>query len=131
MIFDVLVHLIRNAVDHAVESAGKIKINLGTEENNLRLSVSDDGRGIDSEKIKAKAVEKYLVSAAENLTEQETLDLIFLPEFPTASKLTEISGRGIGLDAVKTAVEARGGKINVKSQSGKGTTFEIYLPKEF
>lgn len=130
LIFDVLVHLIRNAVDHAVESEGKIEINLRIEESNLRLSVSDNGGGINSEKIKAKAVEKNLISADKNLNEQETLDLIFLPEFSTATELTEISGRGIGLDAVKVAVEAVNGTINVKSRSGKGTTFEIFLPKE-
>lgn len=128
LIFDLLVHLTRNAVDHAIESRGKITIELKFEANNLKLSVSDDGRGIDFKKIRARAAEKNLISAAE-LTEQEALDLIFTPEFSTASRLTEISGRGIGLDAVKHAVETAGGKINVKSQSGKGATFEIFLPK--
>jgi signal transduction histidine kinase len=130
LIFDVLTHLTRNAVDHAIENAGKIKINFEIEEKNLKLSVADDGRGIDAEKIKAKAVEKNLISADKNLSEQEALDLIFQPEFSTASKLTEISGRGIGLDAVKIAIEAEGGKISVKTESGKGTTFEIFLPRE-
>jgi len=130
LIFDVLLHLTRNAVDHAIESAGKVEINLKAEENGLNLSVSDNGRGIDLEKVKAKAVEKNLISVDKKLNEQETLDLIFLPEFSTASKLTEISGRGIGLDAVKDAVETANGKINVKSQAGKGTTFEIFLPED-
>jgi two-component system chemotaxis sensor kinase CheA len=130
LIFDVLTHLTRNAVDHAIEAEGKIKIDVGIEENTLKLSVSDDGRGIDLTKVKTKAIEKNLISAAENLTGQETLDLIFLPEFSTASELTEISGRGIGLDAVKDAVEKANGKINVKSQSGHGTTFEIFLSKD-
>jgi two-component system chemotaxis sensor kinase CheA len=130
VIFDVLLHLTRNAVDHAIESAGKVEINLKAEENGLNLSVSDDGRGINLEKVKSKAVEKNLISAGKNLNEQETLDLIFLHEFSTASELTEVSGRGIGLDAVKDAVEKVNGKINVKSESGKGTTFEIFLPME-
>jgi two-component system chemotaxis sensor kinase CheA len=130
LIFDVLLHLTRNAVDHAIESAGKVKINLKALENGFNLSVSDDGRGINLEKVKAKAVEKNLISAHKKLNEQEILDLIFLPEFSTASALTEISGRGIGLDAVKDAVETANGKINVKSQNGKGTTFEIFLHED-
>jgi signal transduction histidine kinase len=130
LIFDVLTHLTRNAVDHAIEAEGNVKIDLRIEENNLKLSVSDDGRGIDSTKVKTKAVEKNLISADKNPTEQEMLDLIFLPEFSTASELTEISGRGIGLDAVKDAVEKANGKINIKSRSGQGTTFEIFLPKD-
>ncbi len=130
LIFDVLIHLTRNAVDHAIESAGKIEINLKIEENKLNLSVSDDGRGINLEKVKAKAIEKNLISGGNNLSEQETLDLIFLPELSTAAELTEISGRGIGLDSVKDAVEAANGEINVKSRSGRGTTFEIFLPKD-
>lgn len=128
LIFDVLIHLTRNAVDHAVRSEGKIEISLRIEENNLKLAVSDNGRGIDLRKIKAKAVERKIISADRDLSEQETLDLIFLPEFSTASELTEISGRGIGLDAVKTAVEAARGTVSVKSQNRKGTTFEIFLP---
>lgn len=129
LIFDVLVHLTRNAVDHGIEVAGRVEITLKIKENDLYLTISDDGRGIDSEKIKAEAVEKDLVSANANLSEQETIDLIFAPEFSTASELTEVSGRGIGLDAVKTAVEAASGKIKVKSQNGKGTRFEIFLPR--
>lgn len=130
LIFDVLTHLTRNAVDHAIEAEGNIKIDLRIEENNLKLSVSDDGRGIDLTKVKTKAVEKNLISADKNPTEQEMLDLIFLPGFSTASELTEISGRGIGLDAVKDAVEKANGKINIKNRSGQGTTFEIFLPKD-
>ncbi len=130
LIFDVLIHLTRNAVDHAVESVGKVEINLRNEKQSLILSISDNGRGIDLKKVRAKAVEKNLISADQSLDEQETLDLIFLPEFSTASELTEISGRGIGLDAVKNAVEAANGKINVKSRDGQGTTFEIFLPQD-
>lgn len=141
LIFDALLHLIRNAVDHGVETieeragSGKkpraqIKIEFSGGENNFLLSVADDGRSIDTEKIKAKAVEKHLIDERENPSEQALFDLIFAPEFSTAGRLTEISGRGVGLDAVKTAVEQAGGKITVKSRKGNGTTFEIYLPKE-
>jgi chemotaxis protein histidine kinase CheA len=94
----------------------------------LRLSVRDNGNGIDGEKIKAKAIEKKLIAGDENLTAQETIDLIFTPEFSTKSAVTEISGRGVGLDAVKFAVEEAGGKVTVKSDGEKGTAFEIFLP---
>lgn len=127
-IFDVSLHLVRNAVDHAVETTGKIEIELKDEKNGWRLTVSDDGRGIDLKRIKEKAVEGNFIADAP-LTERETINLIFLPEFSTKSNVTEISGRGIGLDAVKSAVEKVGGKIVVESRSGRGTTFEIFLPR--
>ena len=127
-VFDISLHLVRNAVDHAVEASGKIEISLKDEKNGWRLTVSDDGRGIDLGKIKAKAIKEKLI-ADELLTERETIDLIFLPEFSTKLAVTEISGRGVGLDAVKSAIEKDGGRINVKSRSGKGTTFEIFLPQ--
>ena len=129
LIFDVLLHLTRNAVDHAIKNEGKIEINLRAEEKGITLSISDDGDGIDLEKVKARAIDKKLISAAQSLNEQEILDLIFLPELSTASELTEISGRGIGLDSVKNAVEKAEGKINVESQSGQGTKFEVFLPR--
>ena len=98
-------------------------------ENGWRLTVSDDGRGIDAGKIKLKAIEKNLTTDAAALTEQETINLIFLPEFSTKSEITEISGRGVGLDAVKFAIEKAGGAIAVESRKGEGTTFEIFLPR--
>lgn len=128
LVFDVLLHLVRNAVDHAVETSGQIEIQLTVRANNLRLTVSDDGRGIVADEVKAAAVEKNLIFADEILTEQETLDLIFLPKFSTKSVVTEISGRGVGLDAVKFAIEKAGGAVNVTSRNGKGTIFEIVLP---
>jgi len=128
IVFEILLHLVRNAVDHAVETSGKIEINLKEEKNGWRLIVSDDGRGIDVEKIKAKAIEEKLITS-DFLNERETIDLIFLPEFSTKSLVTETSGRGVGLDAVKSAVEKSGGKIKVESRRGRGTTFEIFLPQ--
>lgn len=128
IVFDVLLHLVRNAVDHAVEREGNIKINLKTEDENLRLTVSDDGDGINLAAVKAKAIQKNLLSAAAALSERETIDLIFLPEFSTKIDITEISGRGIGLDAVKALIVENGGTISVESARGKGTTFEITLP---
>ncbi|MET0752823.1 MAG: ATP-binding protein [Pyrinomonadaceae bacterium] len=140
LIFDILLHLVRNAVDHAIEkpderiargkeSSGTIEISLKTTKNGLELSVKDDGKGIDLEKIKAKAIEKNLISDSEILTEREMLDLIFLHEFSTSETISEISGRGVGLDAVKDLAENAGGKIRVESLKDAGTTFEIFLPE--
>lgn len=128
LIFDALVHLTRNAVDHAFETSGEIKIELKSKENGLFLKISDNGRGIDLEKIRKKAIEKKLFK--ENLPDEATLEMIFQSEFSTAPVITEISGRGVGLDAVKTAVEAANGKITVKSKLNEGTSFEIFLPNE-
>lgn len=142
IIFDALIHLTRNAVDHAIElpedrvaknksARGAVKIQFFSDENNYRLTVNDDGRGIDREKIREKAVKKKIVSDAGSLSDQAALDLIFAPEFSTAERLTEISGRGVGLDAVKDSIEKAGGKIKVSSRPDVGTIFEISLPREF
>ncbi len=128
LLFDALVHLTRNAVDHAFETSGKIKIELKSKETGLFLKFSDDGCGIDLEKIREKAGKKNLFK--ENFTNEATLHLIFQSEFSTAPEITKISGRGVGLDAVKTAVEAANGNIKVKSKLNKGTIFEIFLPNE-
>lgn len=128
IVFDVLLHLVRNAVDHAIERRGKIEIRLHSENEMLHLKVSDDGAGINTAAVRAKAVERNLIAADADLTERELIELIFKPEFSTKSAVTEISGRGIGLNAVATLVEKQGGKINVESRVGKGTTFEIALP---
>ena len=141
LIFAALLHLVRNAVDHAVENpeerlaAGKdprgaIEISLRSAENGLSLRVRDDGRGIDPAAIKAKAVEKNLLSPDEILTENELLDLIFLPEFSTRETISDVSGRGVGLDAVKNLIEEAGGRISVTSLKDAGTTFEVFIPKE-
>ena len=129
LVFDILLHLTRNAVDHAIEKKGRIEISMKADENGWHLIIADNGSGIDLEKVTAKAIEKNLISADEILTEQATLRLIFQSQFSTSQELTEISGRGIGLDVVKNTVEKVKGTISVKSQSGKGTTFEIFLPR--
>ena len=129
IIFVVLTHLIRNGVDHGVKTGGgTIEISLKSENNGLLICVGDNGKGINLEKLKAKAIEKKIISAEEILTEQATLDLVFQSELSTAPKITEISGRGIGLDAVKTLVEKSGGTIKVESSKQKGTIFEVFLP---
>ena len=129
VIFDALAQLVRNAVDHAIERDGTIKINLRAAEDGFRLTCADDGRGIDLEKLRAKAVEKNLISGDASLTEDETANLIFAPELSTADSVSEISGGGGVLPAAKTAIEKIGGAIAVKSERAKGTTFNIFLPR--
>ena len=131
LIFDALLHLVRNAVSHAIEEKGKVRIEIKSVEKGLILSVSDDGKGLDAEKIRARAIEKNLVSEDVILSERKIADLIFAPDFSTAETVTEISGRGVGLDAVKNSIENAKGKISVKSEAGKGATFEIFLPQDF
>ncbi|HII80923.1 MAG TPA: chemotaxis protein CheA [Methanosarcina sp.] len=140
-ISDPLVHLVRNSVDHGVEypeerikagksETGHIKLSARREKNNVIIEIEDDGKGIDLEVIKNKAVEKGLLSSleAENLSEEETRMLIFTPGFSTKDTATEISGRGVGMDAVKIAVEKLGGKVKVYSKKGEFTRIRIDLP---
>lgn len=137
LIFEILTHLIRNAVDHAIETKSEneknkqpiVEINLTNDQGLIKISVKDTGKGIEVEKIRAEAIKKNLISPDIILTEKTLLDLIFLHEFSTADELTEVSGRGVGLDAVKKMVENASGKINVKSRRGFGTSFEIFLPQ--
>lgn len=128
ILFDILLHLVRNAVDHGVEKSGKIEIQLFDDDEQLHLTVADNGNGIDLAKIRARAIEKNLISDDDVLNDQQTLELIFASELSTAATPTEISGRGIGLDAVKYLVEKSNGKISVKSRKTFGTIFEIFLP---
>jgi two-component system, chemotaxis family, sensor kinase CheA len=138
---DPLVHLVRNSVDHGIENPETRKANgknpIGTlilsaehEGNNIIISIQDDGKGIDPEVIKAKAVSKGLLSAdkAKELSKQEILNLIFLPGFSTAEVVTNISGRGVGMDVVKTNVTKLRGIIHIESAPGVGTKIIIKLP---
>jgi len=131
LIFDAILHLVRNAVSHAIDEKGKVSIAIKSVGNNLIVTFSDDGKGLDAEKIRRRAIEKNIVSEDEILSEREIADLIFAPDFSTAETVTEISGRGVGLDAVKNSIENANGKISVKSEAGKGLTFEIFLPQDF
>ena len=128
LIFDILLHLVKNSIDHSIEKHGKVDIRIREENGGLQLTISDDGKGVNLEKVRAKAIEKKLILQDTMLSEQEMLELIFLPGFSTAEKVTEISGRGIGLDAVRDMVINTGGTIGIESQTGAGTTFEIFLP---
>lgn len=138
---DPLVHLIRNSVDHGVETpekrkaAGKsvngtITLSAEHEGNNIIISVEDDGKGIDPEAIKDKAIAKGLITKekAKELSRQEALNLIFLPGFSTAEVVTNVSGRGVGMDVVKTNVTKLRGIINIDSVTGSGTKMIIKLP---
>ncbi len=130
LIFDSLLHLVKNAIDHSIEKKGKIEIRIREEDGNLQITVADDGQGVNLEKVRAKAIEKNLITPDTPLSEQEMLELIYLPGFSTTEKVTEISGRGIGLDAVRDMIINTGGTIGIETNKGKGTTFEIFLPIE-
>ncbi|PKN16062.1 MAG: chemotaxis protein CheA [Deltaproteobacteria bacterium HGW-Deltaproteobacteria-23] len=136
-----LLHLIRNAVDHGVESkderrragkspAGTITLKACHESNHIVIAVEDDGCGMDAEKIRRSAAAKGLISLeeAQGLSEQESLQLLFLPGFSTSSKVTETSGRGIGLDVVKKIVTSLNGMIEISGKPEKGSRFTIKLP---
>ncbi|WP_458457820.1 chemotaxis protein CheW [Pseudobutyrivibrio sp.] len=138
---DPLQHLLRNSADHGIESpedrkaAGKpekgtIFLNAFQEGNNVIIEVGDDGAGINTDKVRDKAVERGIVTPeeAENLTQKEIIDFLFMPSFSMAKQITDISGRGVGLDVVKSNIEALGGDVSVKSVMGEGSTFTVRLP---
>ncbi len=138
-LIDPLIHCVRNSLDHGLESpedrvdAGKsaighITLRARNEGNMIVIEAGDDGRGIDVEAVRKKAVERELIHPSKNLTSAEAYSLIFEPGFTTATKVTNISGRGVGLDVVKRQVDKLSGTVNVQSELGKGTTFIIRLP---
>lgn len=138
-ISDPLIHLIRNAVDHGIASpeerkkAGKpetgvITLNAHHDTGNIVIEVSDDGEGLSAEKIFAKAVEVGIANEGQNLTEKEIFSFVFNAGFSTAKEITNISGRGVGMDVVRRNVESLRGSIDIDSEKGKGTTIRIYLP---
>jgi len=138
---DPLIHLIRNSLDHGIEFPQE-RIRLGKPEegnlilraypdgNNVVIEVSDDGAGIDFEKVKKKSIEKGLITEeeAKNISENELVNVLFEPGFSTSNEITEISGRGVGLDVVKNKIESINGTIELESQKNKGTKFTIRIP---
>jgi two-component system chemotaxis sensor kinase CheA len=141
MIKDPLTHMVRNSADHGLETpaerrrvgkpeTGKITLNAYHEGGHIIIEISDDGRGLPIEKIKAKALQSGIVSAAEleEYSVQQIQQLIFKPGFSTASKVTSVSGRGVGMDVVKTNIEKIGGTIELRSTEGRGSTFVIKIP---
>lgn len=136
---DPLVHIVRNAVDHGLESTedrvkagkseeGRVSINAFHEGNSLVIEIRDDGKGINHEVIRAKAIEKKVISPNANLTKDELVNLIFHPGFSTKAEVSEISGRGVGMDVVKTNIEKLSGEVKVITELGKGSTFRVVLP---
>ncbi len=136
---DPLVHMIRNAVDHGIETpqqrieAGKapegtVRLRAYHSAGNVVIELVDDGKGLDRERIVAKAIERGLISSGENLSDGEAFALIFQAGFSTAAQITDISGRGVGMDVVKTGIESLRGRVDVSSNVGLGSTFTIRLP---
>lgn len=136
---DPLMHLVRNAMDHGIERAeiraergkpaqGTLQLNAYHSSGNIVIEVSDDGGGLNRDKILAKAIERGLVQAGDNLSDQEIYALIFEPGFSTADQVSNLSGRGVGMDVVKRNITELRGAIHVDSQPGQGTTLRIHLP---
>jgi two-component system chemotaxis sensor kinase CheA len=139
LISDPLVHLIRNSLDHAIEmpadrsAAGKpetgtIELNAYHRGGHIVIEVIDDGRGLDRKKLISKAIEKGLIDESSVLSDKQAFELIFMPGFSTAESITDISGRGVGMDVVRRNIQALGGNIEIISDFGKGTTISIHLP---
>lgn len=138
-IADPLMHIIRNAIDHGIESperrlaAGKdergtVRLSSFQKGNHVVIEVEDDGGGIDIEKIKQKALSKGLVQDVSSLSDREALDLIFMPGFSTADKITDVSGRGVGMDVVRNNIAAVSGMVDIETRLGQGSRFTIVLP---
>ncbi len=138
---DPLQHLLRNSADHGLENAelrrkrgkpetGSIHLNAFQEGNNVIIEVSDDGNGIDTESVKSKAIERGLITPEQGavLSQKEIIDFLFMPSFSMAKQISDVSGRGVGLDVVKSNIEALGGDVEVKSVLGEGSKFIVRLP---
>lgn len=140
-ISDPLTHLVRNSVDHGIETpeqrvaagkraAGTLRLRAFHEGGRVNIEISDDGRGIDAERVRSKAVERGLIQPdrARALSIHETINLIFMPGFSTAEQVTNVSGRGVGMDVVRSNVEKIGGSVEVESRLGQGTVIRIKIP---
>lgn len=138
---DPLMHMLRNSADHGLEpndvriangkpEVGSIFLDAYQDGNNVVIEVRDDGAGINTEAVKKKAIERGTITAeqAESMSEKEIVDLLFLPSFSTAKAVTDVSGRGVGLDVVKSKIEALSGEVEVKTKLGEGSTFTVRLP---
>lgn len=136
---DPLKHMIRNAIDHGLETpedrmaagkdrAGTIRLRAYHQEGSVYIEIRDDGRGINKEKLRAKAIQKELIKAEDELSENKLLALIFVPGFSTADTVGDLSGRGVGMDVVKTNIDALRGVVEIESREGEGSVFRIKLP---
>ena len=136
---DPLMHLVRNSLDHGIEptavrlergkpACGRVSLNAYHDSGNIVIEVSDDGGGLNREKIRAKAIERELISPEANLSESEIINLIFEPGFSTVDAVSKLSGRGVGMDVVRRNITALRGSVDVASTEGEGSTFTIRLP---
>ncbi len=135
---DPLIHLIRNAIDHGLESdedrknvgkdVGKVHLDAYHRGDNIVIEIKDDGKGIDKDAILAKAIDRGLAHEGQNLTESEIINFIFNPGFSMAKEISDVSGRGVGLDVVKTSIDKLKGKMDISTTLGKGSSFKIVLP---
>jgi two-component system chemotaxis sensor kinase CheA len=139
VISDPLIHMVRNAVDHGVEppdqrqqqgksSVGSVCLSAYNAGGNVVVELQDDGRGLNKDKIIEKAISRGLIESEKGMSDNDIFKLIFEPGFSTADQITDVSGRGVGMDVVKRSIEALKGRIEISSQSGQGTTFAIHLP---
>ncbi len=138
---DPLIHLVRNSIDHGIESpeeriragkpeVGTVKLGAYQEGDRIIIYIEDDGKGIDPEKVKKKAIEKGLITPeqAENMSDKEAFELIFMPGFSTVEQVSDVSGRGVGMDVVASTIHSLRGNIEIESQAGKGTKIIMKLP---
>jgi len=136
---DPLLHMVRNAADHGIETTaerlaagkpaqGTIRLSAGQRGGQIVIEIADDGRGLDRDRIKRKAVERKLIPDTAEMSDEEITNLIFLPGFSTAEKVTDISGRGVGMDVVKRNIQKLGGRVSFRSEAGKGSKMAITLP---
>jgi len=135
---DPLIHLIRNAIDHGLESdedrkkagkgVGKVHLDAYHRGDNIVIEIKDDGKGIDTDAILAKAIDRGLAHEGQNLTESEIINFIFNPGFSMAKEISDVSGRGVGLDVVKNSIDKLKGKMDIKTTLGEGSSFKIVLP---
>jgi two-component system chemotaxis sensor kinase CheA len=138
-ILDPLVHLVKNSISHGIEEEserpakgksihGQVKISAYSKRGNVYIEISDDGRGIDPERVYQKAIEKKMLDPEKIYTNDEIINVIFLPGFSTAEKINDISGRGVGLDVVKTEIAKIGGKVEINNNLGQGCSFTLKIP---
>jgi two-component system chemotaxis sensor kinase CheA len=136
---DPLIHMLRNSIDHGIEkpevrqqhgkpARGQVSLKAFHQGGNIVIEIMDDGNGLDRERILAKGIEKGLVQPGQHLSDAEVFDLIMKPGFSTADKITDLSGRGVGLDVVRRNIEKLRGKIEIQSTAGQGSTFRLFLP---